>query len=258
MKEKKLMFWLSFKLVKKKLFVAIKVLLLFTLLVFARPASPAFAQTCDLEGDTCCPGGVCSGALVCSNDNLCVVAEVNPCDQVCRDGTFPFGACTLGGNPDPANCSRPPAPDTFFDCSIAGSPWDCYCCNYFRPFLPPPSTPRPTLPPLPTIPLPPAGTGVPIGDSFGSPIGRTVQLADLVSIILWNAVVIAGIIMLILMIGGGIGIIVGAGRGSPEAAAKGRQAVTAAVIGFIIIFATYWIIQIVEILTGLEILNPVL
>lgn len=95
-----------------------------------------------------------------------------------------------------------------------------------------------------------------IGDAFGSPIGKDVLLADLVSIILSNAIVIAGIIMLFLMIGGGIGIISGAGKGNPEAAARGRQAVTAAVIGFIIIFATYWIVQIAEIITGVKIFNP--
>lgn len=95
-----------------------------------------------------------------------------------------------------------------------------------------------------------------IGDAFNSPIGNTVGFARLVSIILSNAIVIAGIIMLFLMIGGGIGIIAGAGKGNPEAAARGRQAVTAAVIGFIIIFATYWIIQIAEIITGVKILNP--
>ena len=95
-----------------------------------------------------------------------------------------------------------------------------------------------------------------IGSAFNSPIGQTVQLADLVSIILFNALAISGVIMLFLMIGGGISIIAGAGQGNPESAARGRQAVTAAVIGFIIIFAAYWIIQIVETVTGLNILNP--
>jgi Zn-dependent protease with chaperone function len=96
-----------------------------------------------------------------------------------------------------------------------------------------------------------------IGTAFGSPIGQgDVGVAKLISIILSNALVVAGILMLFLMIGGGIGVIAGAGQGSPESAAKGRQAVTAAVIGFIIIFAAYWIIQIIETVTGLSILDP--
>ena len=98
---------------------------------------------------------------------------------------------------------------------------------------------------------------VDIGNTFGSPIGKgNYGFAKLVSIILSNAIVIAGIIMLFLMIGGGIAIIGGAGKGSSESAARGRSAVTSAVIGFIIIFATYWIVQIVEIITGVDILNP--
>ena len=97
---------------------------------------------------------------------------------------------------------------------------------------------------------------VPIGERFGSPFGQTKGLADLVSVILSNALVIAGIILLFLLIFGGISMIAGAGRDNPEQAAKGKQAATAAVTGFIIIFAAYWIILIIEAATGLAILNP--
>ena len=95
-----------------------------------------------------------------------------------------------------------------------------------------------------------------IGPAFASPIGQDVTLGDLVSVLLSNAVALAGIIVFILFILGGIGVLVGAGRDDPQATAKGKQAVTAAVIGFIIIFATYWIIQIIEEITGVSILRP--
>jgi len=95
-----------------------------------------------------------------------------------------------------------------------------------------------------------------IGQEFGSPFGQEYGLADLISVILSNAMVIAGIILLFLLIFGGISMIMGAGQDNPEQAAKGKQAATAAVIGFIIIFAAYWIIQIVENITGLDILKP--
>ncbi|MCK4588586.1 hypothetical protein KAT60_02095 [Candidatus Woesebacteria bacterium] len=95
-----------------------------------------------------------------------------------------------------------------------------------------------------------------IGKEFGSPFGKDYGLADLVSIILSNALVVAGIILLFLLIFGGISMIMGAGQDNPEAAAKGKQAATSAVIGFIIIFAAYWIIQIIETVTGLNILEP--
>jgi hypothetical protein len=40
---------------------------------------------------------------------------------------------------------------------------------------------------------------------------------------------------------------------NPEAADKGKQQITTALIGFIIIFAAYWIVQIVEIVLGVNI-----
>jgi len=79
-------------------------------------------------------------------------------------------------------------------------------------------------------------------------------IGQLVSIILSNAMVVAGVILLFLLIFGGISMIAGTGRDNPEQAAKGKQAATAAVIGFIIIFAAFWIIRIIETLTGLDIL----
>jgi hypothetical protein len=94
-----------------------------------------------------------------------------------------------------------------------------------------------------------------IGDAFNSPFGKSQGLADLVSIILSNALVLAGVILFFLLIFGGFSMIIGAGQNNPEAAAKGKQAATTAVIGFIIIFAAYWIIQIIENITGLNILG---
>ena len=97
-----------------------------------------------------------------------------------------------------------------------------------------------------------------IGEGFDSPWGKDKGLADLVSVVLSNAIVIAGLIVFLLFLGGGIAVIAGAGQNNPETAAKGKQAVTAAAIGFIIIFASYWIIQIVEIVAGFNILNPLI
>ncbi len=98
---------------------------------------------------------------------------------------------------------------------------------------------------------------VSIGDVFNSPIGVSVGVGGLISIILSNAIILAGLIMVVLFIVGGISIIASAGNDNPEGAAKGKQAVTAAIIGFIIIFAAYWVIQVVELATGLNILQPV-
>lgn len=87
--------------------------------------------------------------------------------------------------------------------------------------------------------------------------GFLTELTDvgkLVSIIVSNAIVIAGIILLLFMVFGGISMIAGAGNQNPEQVAKGRQVVTSALIGFIIVFAAYWIVQLIEVLTGVKIL----
>jgi len=96
-----------------------------------------------------------------------------------------------------------------------------------------------------------------IGETFNSPWGRPQGFGDLVSIILSNALILAGLILLFLLIGGGLMMIIGAGQSDPQSSAKGKQAATAAFVGFIIIFAAYWIIRFVESITGLHILEPV-
>jgi Zn-dependent protease with chaperone function len=99
---------------------------------------------------------------------------------------------------------------------------------------------------------------IPIGPTFGSRFGQDLGFGNLVSIILSNAIVIAGILMFVLILAGGFGIIMSAGSNNPEGAEKGKKAITAAVIGFIIIFASYWIIKIIEKITGLTILESTL
>lgn len=96
---------------------------------------------------------------------------------------------------------------------------------------------------------------VEIGTNFNSPYGDSAGLSTLVSSILSTAVAVAGIILLILLIFGGISIIMGAGKSDAQQVEQGKKAATAAVVGFIIIFAAYWIIQIVELVTGIKILN---
>lgn len=94
-------------------------------------------------------------------------------------------------------------------------------------------------------------TGIGFVDQFSSP-------GALISIILKNVYMIAGVLLLFLLIFGGISVILGAGQKDPKKTGQGAKAVTAALTGFLIIFASYWIIQIVQYITGLEILNPVI
>ncbi len=77
----------------------------------------------------------------------------------------------------------------------------------------------------------------------------------LISVILKNAYTLAGILLLVLLIFGGFSIIMGAGGSDPKKAAAGKKAITSAVIGFLIVFASYWIIEIIEKITGVNILK---
>jgi hypothetical protein len=84
---------------------------------------------------------------------------------------------------------------------------------------------------------------------------QTIQ--GFISCILPNIYVFAGIILFILLLVGGIGIIKSANGGSEEDLKKGQQAITSALIGFLLIFASYWIIQLIQIISGVKIFNQV-
>lgn len=81
-------------------------------------------------------------------------------------------------------------------------------------------------------------------------------LGEFITAVLPNIYILAGLILLFLLIGGGLMVIVSAGQENPEGAATGKKAITAAVAGFFVIFASYWIIQIIEVVAGIEIFAP--
>jgi len=99
-------------------------------------------------------------------------------------------------------------------------------------------------------------TDVDIRQEFGSiyAFGTGKGLNDLVSVVLKNSLVIAGVILLFLLIFGGISLMMSAGGSNKEGAARGKKAVTSALAGFVIIFVAYWIIQLIGFLTGINIL----
>lgn len=89
------------------------------------------------------------------------------------------------------------------------------------------------------------------------PPGTSVEptLGYFISKILPNVYILAGVILFFLLIGGGLMFIVSSGQENPEGAAKGKKAITAALLGFLIIFASYWIMEIIRVITGLDILG---
>ncbi len=90
------------------------------------------------------------------------------------------------------------------------------------------------------------GFGIGSNSGYGS-------IGELVGAILPNIYIVAGIILLIFLISGGFSIISASGKGLTEGVEKGTKAITGALIGFLILFASYWIIQIIEKVTGLNI-----
>ena len=74
-----------------------------------------------------------------------------------------------------------------------------------------------------------------------------------ISSILPNIYIISGILLLVYLVFGGFLMITSSGN--PDEAAKGQKIITNAIMGFVIIFASYWIIQIIEIITGITILE---
>ncbi len=88
-----------------------------------------------------------------------------------------------------------------------------------------------------------------------APAGTFKTLGDVVTVLLKNAFVIAGVIFLVLLIFGGFTFIVSAGSGDAKKSEQSKQTITAAFTGLLLIFASYWIIQIIEIITGVKILN---
>jgi len=92
------------------------------------------------------------------------------------------------------------------------------------------------------------GVGIGSNATYKTPAG-------LISILLKNAYILAGVLLFLLLIFGGLSIIMGAGAGDAKKTSQGQQAVTSALIGFLLIFASYWIIQIIQIVTGISILG---
>lgn len=78
----------------------------------------------------------------------------------------------------------------------------------------------------------------------------------LVTVVVRNAFVLAGIMSFLLLVFGGFSVIMGAGASDTKQLEKGKQTITGAIAGLIIVVTSYWIVQIIEKLTGLHLLNP--
>lgn len=96
---------------------------------------------------------------------------------------------------------------------------------------------------------------VDIGKEYGVE-DKFPTFGEFFSTILFNVYAIAGVILLILLLFGGLSIIIGAGSQDSSKIQQGQKTLTASLIGFVVIFTSYFIIQLIETLTGVQIINP--
>jgi len=99
---------------------------------------------------------------------------------------------------------------------------------------------------------------VSIVDEFFSPAGgrkydQLTDIGSLVSLFIKIVFAVSGIVILVFIIMAGIGLIAGAGSSDPEKIEKGKQSATSALIGFVVVFVAYWIVQLIELWTGMKI-----
>ena len=88
--------------------------------------------------------------------------------------------------------------------------------------------------------------------SIGS-VGAYSSLGSFVSAVLPTVFVISGIILFVLIVFGGLMMVINAGSGDAKKAEQGKNALTAALLGMVVIFVGYWIIKIIEFITGVKI-----
>lgn len=75
----------------------------------------------------------------------------------------------------------------------------------------------------------------------------------LINNVLPNVYIAAGLILFFMIVFGGFTIISNAGN--KDKIGEGTKTITSAIIGLLVLFASYWIIQIIQIVTGVSILN---
>lgn len=101
----------------------------------------------------------------------------------------------------------------------------------------------------------PGTASLDLGDCLTLSDGKTVKSvyaapADLVNVIVRNIFIVAGLILFGLIIYSGFLFISGGEKGITQA----KEILTTALIGFLVMFMAYWIVRIISIVTGANIL----
>jgi len=81
------------------------------------------------------------------------------------------------------------------------------------------------------------------------------KLGDIVSGLLPFLFAAAGLLLLLYLIYGGLSLMLS--RGDPKAVQSAKDKITSAVIGFIIVFVSYWLVQIVGKILGITAIQDI-
>lgn len=89
------------------------------------------------------------------------------------------------------------------------------------------------------------------GETHASTFKDILKVGSLVSLFINIAFVLSGLILLFFFILGGIGLIGSAGGSDPQKSEQAKKTITSAIIGFVIVFASYWIVKLIGGLLGI-------
>ncbi len=78
-------------------------------------------------------------------------------------------------------------------------------------------------------------------------------VGSLINNILPNIYIAGGVVIFFMIVIGGFSIVSNAGN--KDKVADGSKIITSAIIGLLVLFASYWIIQIIQVITGVNILR---
>lgn len=83
---------------------------------------------------------------------------------------------------------------------------------------------------------------------------NNITIANIISAIITLVLIVTAIILLVILLVGGIAVMT-SGGGDPQKASRGSQAVTAALIGLVIVFGAWAILNLIHLFFGVEILQ---
>src|SRR3972149_1770041 len=78
--------------------------------------------------------------------------------------------------------------------------------------------------------------------------GDILTIGGIISALLPYLFVVAGLLLLLYLVFGGFGLLTS--RGDPKAVQIAKERITFALVGFIVVFVSYWIVQIIGVVLG--------